>query len=394
MKLTAAIVTALTMPAGKTDYIEWDDAMPSFGVRLRNGRKTFVCQYRFGGRTRRDTLGDVRNVKLDDARKAARHTFGQVARRIDPKPQTATVVPSLSLARVADLYLAARKDVVRKSTHNAAAHYFAVHWKPFAARPIASITQAEISARLQEIIKDHGRVSAARARANLSALYSWAMREDGLCDFNPVARTNNPGIGIPTRDRVLSISELKLVWDACGDDEIGTIVRLLALTACRRDEIARLSWSEVDFQRGQLTIVASRCKNGRAHSVPLPAPALELLRAVPRRSHTDFVFGGAQGFTTWTKPTNRIRARLAQPVPHFTLHDLRRSAATGMAELGVLPHVIEAVLNHSGGSKAGVAGIYNKAAYEGPKAAALQLWADHVLGVVEGRKSKIVPLRG
>jgi integrase len=391
MKLTAAIVTALTMPAGKTDHIEWDDAMPSFGVRLRNGRKTFVCQYRFDGRTRRDTLGDVRNVTLDDARKAARQTFGQVARGIDPKPQTATVASSLSLGRVVDRYLAARKDVVRKSTHNAAAHYFAVHWKPFRARPIASITQAEISARLQEVIKDHGRVSAARARANLSALYSWAMREGGLCDSNPVVRTNNPGIGIPTRDRVLSTGELKFVWDACGDDDIGTIVRLLTLTACRRDEIARLSWSEVDLPRGQLTIAASRCKSHRAHTVPLSAPALALLHAVPRREHTGFVFGGEQGFTTWTKPTNRIRARLAQPVPHFTLHDLRRSAATGMSALGVLPFVIEEVLGHSSGSK--VARIYNRNQYEREKAAALQMWAEHLMAAVEGRDSKVVKLR-
>jgi integrase len=217
------------------------------------------------------------------------------------------------------------------------------------------------------------------------------MRE-GLVDSNPVAGSNNPAAGLPSRDRVLSPEEIRIIWNACADDDPGRIVKLLLLTGCRRDEISRLPWTEVDFDRGAITIAAARSKNHRAHTVTLSEPALEILRAVPRRPGTDFVFCGERGFSGWSHATKALRARMESPVS-VKLHDLRRSAATGMAELGVLPHVIEAVLNHSSGSKAGVAGIYNRARYESEVAAALARWADHVLAVVENRASKIVPLR-
>jgi integrase len=391
MKLTTAAVTALKMPAGKTDFIAWDDTLPGFGVRLRNDRKSFVCQYRINGGQRRESLGDTRKIKLDDAKKIARQRFASVELGVDPKAQANGAAPSLTLARVVDRYLAARKDVVRPSTLAAAAHYFAVQWKPFRERPIAGISRAEITARLQEIVTAHGRVSAARARAYLSALYGWALRE-GLCDVNVAATTNNPGAGLPSRDRVLSGDEIKIIWDACGDDDPGRIVKLLILTACRRDEIARLLWSEVSFEHNTITISAERSKNHRAHTLRVPPAALDLLHAVRRRPDTDFVFGGVAGFSGWSNATKALRARMAQPVT-FVLHDLRRTAATGMAELGVLPHVIEAALNHSSGSKAGVAGIYNRARYEPEVAAALARWCDHVTAIIENRDRKIVPLR-
>jgi integrase len=391
MKLTTNTIASLKMPAGKSDFIAWDTDLPSFGVRLRGDRKSFVVQYRIGDKQRRESLGDIRKIKLDDARKIARQRFASVELGVDPKAQANGTATSPTLARVADLYLAARKAVVRASTLAQAVHYFAVQWKPFRERPIASISRAEVAARLQEIVTDHGRTSASRARAYLSAMLSWAMRE-GLVDVNVAATTNNPGAGLPSRDRVLSDAELKIVWDAAGDDDPGRIVKLLILTACRRDEIARLSWSEVDFDRGTITIRADRSKNHRAHSLRLPPAALDLLHAVPRRLDTDFVFGGAQGFSGWSNATKALRARMTQPVA-LVLHDLRRTAATGMAELGVVPWVIEAALNHSSGSKAGVAGIYNRTKYEPEVAAALARWCDHVLAIVEGRAPKVMPLR-
>jgi integrase len=391
MKLTAAIVNKLTAPAGE-DRIAWDDDLPGFGVRCRNGHKGYVCQYRVDGGQRRATLGDVRKITLENARKAARLHFAQVAMGRDPRAQKkGGADTTLTLARVADRYLAARKDVVRPATHKAAVHYFAVQWKPLRDYSIGNITRAMVASRLQEIIAEHGRVSAARARAYLSALYGWAARE-GLCDTNVAATTNNPAAGLPARDRVLSAGEIKIIWDACADDDPGRIVKLLLLTACRRDEIARLSWSEVDLDRGQITIAAARSKNRKAHTVTLSAPALDLLRAVPRRPDTDFVFGGEHGFSGWSHASKALRSRMSAPVSHV-LHDLRRSAATHMAELGVLPHIIETVLNHSSGHKAGPAGIYNLSQYPRETAAAWALWGERVLDIVEGREPKVVPLR-
>jgi integrase len=126
--------------------------------------------------------------------------------------------------------------------------------------------------------------------------------------------------------------------------------------------------------------------------------SVDLLRSVPRRNGCDNVFGnGASGFTSWSYGTNilhdRIVAAEGKSLPHWTLHDLRRSAATHMAEIDVQPHIIEAILNHVGGHKRGIAGIYNRATYTREIATALAKWAEHVTAVVEGRKSKIIPLR-
>jgi integrase len=232
----------------------------------------------------------------------------------------------------------------------------------------------------------------------LSALYVWALKE-GLTDKdNPVAHTHDPTAHIPPRERVLSEGELATTWKACQDDDFGRIVRLLILTGCRRQEIGDLKWSEIDFDRGIMTIPGTRTKNGRALSLPLPPLAIDLLSSVPRRDSRENVFGGgANGFSAWSYSTMRLNSRIAEiegkPLLHWTLNDLRRSAATHMAEIGVQPHIIEAILNHQSGHKAGVAGVYNLATYEREKAAALAQWADHVMAVVEGRASKVVPLR-
>jgi hypothetical protein len=126
MKLTAPAVTALAMPVGKTDFIAWDDDLPGFGVRFRDGRKSYVCQYRIGTQQRRESLGDVRRIKLEDARKIARQRLASVELGVDPKAAAPGATASLTLGRVADRYLAARKDAVRPNTYRAAVGYFAV----------------------------------------------------------------------------------------------------------------------------------------------------------------------------------------------------------------------------------------------------------------------------
>jgi integrase len=124
-----------------------------------------------------------------------------------------------------------------------------------------------------------------------------------------------------------------------------------------------------------------------------------MLGLIPERRREDFVFGDgprrngdpARGFSGWSKAKAALDARSGST--EWRLHDLRRTAATRMADLGVQPHVIEAVLNHVSGHEAGVAGVYNRSTYSAEKRRALDLWADHVAAVVEGRQSNIVPLR-
>jgi integrase len=400
MELTKDTIADLKLPEGKADAIFFCDSLPGFGVQLRAGGKAvYVAQYRVDGGTRRETLGDVRKIELDAARKAAKQRFAAVTLGRDPQAEKAEAKAraTLKLGAVADRYLEAKKDKLRPNTYNAAKLHFMVHWKPLRDRSLDGnnkIGRADVAARLQKIITDHGRRAAAAARRNLSALFGWAMRE-GLCESNPVAVTNDPAEGLRSRDRVLSDSELRSIWKACQDDDFGRIVRLLAMTGCRREEIGGLLWKEVDLDAGTITIPGTRTKNHRTHKLELPPVALDILGSQPRRHDREFVFGNRGGaFSAWSYSTialnNRIAAAEGKPLDGWRLHDLRRTLRTGMGKIGVAPHIAELVINRV---KGGVEAIYDRHKYEREIAAALALWADHVMAVVEGRESVVTPFQ-
>jgi integrase len=398
MKFTTGSVGRLTMPAGKNDHIVWDPELPGFGLRLRGDTRRWVVQYRVQRQQRREGLGDVRKVSLDDARKAARQRFAQLELGVDPtadkaKARAAADAARLTLAVVSERYLDMKEGVVRPATLRAAKWHFEGLWKPLRSRPIEAIRRADVAARLTEIAKANGRVSAARARTALSALYGWALRE-GLCETNPVVATNDPGEGVPSRGRVLSDRELRAIWRACLDDDFGKIVKLLVLTGCRRTEIGSLCWKEVDLDTGVLIIPGARVKNHKSLELTLPPAAIEILRSVRRRS--DCVFGRrGTGFGSWSYASRALQLRIAEaegrPLAPFVLHDLRRTMRTGLGRLGVRPDVAELVIGHS---KGGVQAIYDKHRYQGEIAAALSLWSNHVAAVAEGGESNVVPIRG
>jgi integrase len=396
MKLTAKSVATLAPPAGKSDVFIWDDDLPGFGVRVRGKTRRWIIQYRIGSQQRRESLGDIRRVALDDARRIARQRFASIELGVDPaaervKARAVTAEAATTLKAVAERYLDAKQAALRPASYTAAERYFRVHWAPLHNRPIAAVTRAEIAIRLQEIAMAHGRVDAARARTNLLALFAWSQRE-GIVESNVALATNNPAAGLPSRERVLERTEVRAIWNACGDDDFGAIVRLLLLTGQRRNEVADLRWSEVDFDVAAITLSPARTKNKRQHVVPLSGAALSILQTRPR--DRDLIFGiGDRGFTNWSNAKRALDAAIGNNLPRWTLHDLRRTAATGMADIDIDPHVIEAALNHASGSKRGVAGVYNRSSYERQKRAALDRWAEHVLATVEGRESTVVPLR-
>jgi integrase len=223
--------------------------------------------------------------------------------------------------------------------------------------------------------------------------------QQGIVTQNPVANTGK--FPERSRERVLNDVELRLIWMAAGDDHYGSVIKLLMLTGQRADEIASLEWREIG--EGVITLPPERTKNKRQHIVPLSDPALAILEAQPRRANSDgalreLMFGiGERGFSGWSSCKEKIDERIAKaagnPLSDWVVHDLRRTAATGMARLGVQPHIIEAVLNHVSGHKAGVAGIYNRNTYEPEKRQALNLWANHIMALVEGRESNVVPMQ-
>jgi integrase len=389
-RFTSGNVQKLSLPAGKTDHIEWDPELPGFGVRLRTGGSFYVVQYRIGSKQRRESLGDTRKTDLEQARKNARIRFAQVELGIDPRAERDKLEASqkadgLTFKVLFQDYLAARKAIQRASTHNAAKRYFENHWAPLHRQAVHTIDRATVAAMLRDITRDHGRTSAARARGNLSALFAWAMRE-GVTSANPVVGTNDPAEGIAARDRVLAPEELKAIWKQCRDDDFGRIVRLLLLTACRRDEIGGLRWSEVDMESGKMLLPKERTKSGRPLALILPDMARSILKAAPRRAGRDLVFGGGNaGFSAWSYSTLSFNSRMIEvngaALAPYRIHDFRRTVRTGMGKIGIKPHIAELVLNHTG-HKAGIGGVYDHFDYEPEIKEALAKWEQHLLAIV------------
>jgi integrase len=392
MKLTQRSLATLVLPAGKSEIIHFDDTLPGFGLRLRGAARTFIVQYKIGRQHRRLTLGTTAELSLEQARNKARDIRAAIRFGRDPASEKRERVAELADACEAHIrrYLAVQKRKQRPSSYRYAEHHLLVHWQPLHAISISKIDRKAVAKGLSELATTCGRAAADRARAVLSAFFAWAIRE-GLVDTNPVIGTNRP-YEAKGRERVLSEAELVQVWRAAGEGYYGTVVKLLILTGQRRGEIGGLRWDEIDFDARVIRLPGARAKNGRAHLIPLSDPALALLRAMPQRVGRDRVFA----LRGYSYPKRELDARIAEveamSAP-WVLHDLRRSAATHMAELSIAaPHIIEAILNHVGGHKSGVAGIYNRSTYEREKRQALDHWADHILAIVDGRASNVVTM--
>ncbi len=359
------------------------DRAPGLALRIRAaGSRKFVFFYRLGGRLLKYTIGDASGWTLDKARATARDLRVKVERGENPAVErdSRRADAALLFSAVARDYLDARKPNLRPRSLAECIRHLDIQWKPFHGMAIASIDRAAVAARLRIIARDSGPVAADRARSTLSALFVWAIGE-GLCEVNPVSGTNKASDDKP-RERLLSDAELAAIWKAAPESDYGRIVRLLMLTAQRREEIGSLSWSEIDREAALITLSGERTKNHRPHEVPLSTMALAVLDAIMERDGRALVFGSGQGgYSGWSTSKEALdeSARLAEP---WTLHDLRRTAATRMADLGVAPHVIEAILNHVSGHKAGVAGIYNRSTYSAEKRAALELWAGHLRTII------------
>lgn len=394
MKLTQKTVATLALPDGKSEAIFYDEDFPGFGLRLRGGgSRTWVFTYKIGSQHRRITLGSAAALTPARARETAAELHAAVKLGRDPagekfEGRTRAVE---TMNAVLQTYLGRQRGHLRPRSYVECERHLLKNCKPLLGLSLSKIDRRTVAARISDIAATSGAVSANRARAALSAFFSWAMRE-GLLDNNPVIGTNRQPE--KSRSRVLSDTELKTVLSACGTDDFSIIIRLLMATGQRANEIGALHWNEVLDDR--IVLPASRTKNGREHVVPLVPAVAALIHTRTRRN--DFVFGREQGrpFGAWSWAKVALDQRIkaaGHEIEHWTIHDLRRTAATRMAESGTPPHIIEAILNHVSGHKAGVAGIYNRASYEPQKHIALEKWSEHLETLVSGkRSSKVVKL--
>jgi integrase len=416
-KLTDTVARTGVLPPGKQDVIVWDSALVGFGLRIRKVakgvRKLWIVQYRDATRaSRRFIIGSVDEMGAAKARDIAADKLAGVRLGIYPHAGRERQRKEAEQQRdrnaetfgvVAKLYLANRQKALRERSFLEVRRHIEKLWEPFAKKSIHEINRRMVALRIAEISEGirqadgavmGGPVAANRARATLSAMFSWAMRE-GIVDQNPVAATNK-AIDEDPCDRVLTDAELAAIWTACRDDDYGRIVRILMLTGQRREEVGGMLWSELDLKGGLWTMQGSRTKNGKRHGVPLTPEVVGILEKVARRGRPegtpDHVFG-RNGYSGWSKSKSLLDQRIREsgPIAPWRLHDLRRTMKTIMADkLDVRTEVSEAILNHA---KVGMEAVYNGAQYLTQKRRALETWADYLNPIINGDARKVVPMR-
>jgi len=403
MRFDARTIAQLRLPTGKSDAIIFDQDLAGFGLRLRqNGervRKAWIVQYRppDSRRTRRVTLGTVEKLTAVEAREAARKLLARVALGHDPQgeKEAKRAQSARTFRSVVDDYLDAKQPELRPESYRVTKLYLTgPYFRALHSMPVNAIARSDVATAIRAIIRQHSVPTAAAARRALSAFFAWAIADGLLGDgANPVDGSHRPADPAP-REHVLSDDELVKVWNACGDDEFGRMLRLLILLGSRKMEVGGMRWSELDLDAGTWTLPKERSKNHREHKIVLPPTALAIVKSVPR-TNRDHLFGDRAGcgFTSWSHSKDDLDHRLAGKVKPFRVHDVRRSVATKMADIGIEPHHIEAVLNHFSGHRRGPAGIYNRARYERQVRDALLRWDEDVTALVEGREAKVVPLR-
>jgi len=351
------------------------DRVAGLTLRVRAaGSRRWAFYYRYAGVQKRLVVGDASGMDLAAARKRARQCRTVLDNGDDPAVERIEKrdAAKLLFGKVVAEYLAHRATYTRPRGFDMTQRYMNVHWKSLHGYPITKVTRSLVAAGLLEITKGRGAVAANRARNALSAFFNWAIRE-AYCDENPTNNTNvnkeNP------RTRTLKDDELAKIWLACANDPFGKIVRLLILTACRREEIGSLRWSEIekDPEGWKIVLLDSRTKNGVEHIVPLSAPAQAVLEETHAILGQDIVFGRSAGFGDWGGAKRRLDE--ACGVPGWTLHDIRRSVRTGLGKLGIPPHVSAAVLNHLPPK---LIRTYDVNKYEAEKREALDRWAGHI----------------
>ena len=361
----------------------WDTQCVGFGTRRQTNGCFYYIRYRHNGSQIVKSIGRHGSPWTPDtARTKARELLGVVAGGADPFGQS---LSSETLGAEIERYLDRKKASLKPRSFIETARHLRKYALPLHKLRLADIDRRTIAVLLGQIETASGPIARNRLRSSLSAFFAWAIQE-GLTEINPVQGTGTADEG-SSRDRVLTQDELRKIWRNLGDDRFDDMVRLLLLTGQRRNEIGMLQWSEVDLKRGMILLAPARTKNGRLHELPLSAQALAVLARQPHRNSSDFIFA-ERGFNNWGRCKQELDRRLG--IAPWRLHDLRRTCATQLGELGVQPHHIEAILNHYSGHRAGVAGVYQRAKYEPEMRTALQRWADYVEAlIVEPRKQPV-----
>lgn len=423
------IEKAKPAPPGKRAML-WDAIAPALALRLTDrGHKSFVVHRRVNGRLVMRTLGTYPTLSLADAREKAREALKLMSKGIDPRQSNPARVTATGL-RDGSFEAAVEKYIKREVEKNRRPRTQDEIIRPlrkvlvpkWGTLPLGEIGAREIIDVLDELVDAEKPVAANRTYSVLHRFFRWCV-ERQLLESNPAATVRKPSKE-EARSRALDDAELGEVWKASETLgwPFGPFVRALILTGQRRNELAGMAWGELDLNARQWAIPAARTKNGKEHLVPLSQEMLALFEEAPcyadenedtetaRQRHVFTTTGKTPvaGFSRakvnldkalletrrdFAKASDRDPAKV-KPMPAWTFHDLRRSCATGMGRIGIPPHVIETVLNHSGGFRSGVAGVYQRHPYLEERRNALERWAQHLRELVSPRdeSSNVVTL--
>jgi integrase len=381
--LLTDIYISLLKPKDKQFEI-CDTKVKGLTTRISRNAKTFNFHYRIMGRSCRLNIGRFPSMSLKEARQKALEAMRQVSNGIDPqtaKLQARSSYGASLFSNVASEFIdhAKRNTRTWKETDRIIRNEFVRRWGRLQLQQISKLT---INPALGEIESISGPSAANHAFAMIRRFFNWCVQQ-GHLDYSPCQGMKPPS-RTAGRSRVLADPELAailLATDQMGFP-FGPHVKLLISTAQRRSEVSALRWNDLDIKERTWTQPANMNKSRRSHIIPLSNLALETIRPMPR-VHDDLVFPArgknnpVSGYSKWKCKLDSLSG-----VSDWTLHDLRRTAATGMARLKVPLHIIELVLNHRSKSLSGVAGIYNRHEYLDEQRNALDRWASHVENLV------------
>ena len=399
-----------------------DAGMPGLYLVVQpSGAMSWSVRYRFDGRPRKFTIGSHPAFKLADARKAASAVLRSVSEGRDPidEKKAAASARTRDMDRIENLFDDFHKRYVleknRPSTATEKKRTIDVDIVPkWKGRMIGSVTRRDVLTLIDEAA-ERAPIQANRVHALLSKFFNWCIERD-IITASPMVKLKPPSQE-RHRDRILTKDEVRLVWLASEKIgwPFGTMVKLLLLTGQRRTEVAGAERGEFDLKENEAswTIPKDRSKNGKAHFVPLPQSAAEIVRSVPqleKKSTYLLTTTGESAISGFSRAKGNLDAEMIKiarkeiedaggdpdefKLIPWRLHDLRRTAASGMASLGIAVHVVEAVLNHRSGSIKGVAAVYNKYEYADEKRRALSAW-DQLVAEIVGieRPDNVIPMK-
>lgn len=351
-RLTDISVRRLKLPA-KGQATFWDAQFKGFGVRCSQaGAKAYVLK----SQNQLTTLGRVGIISLAQARAKAKRVLAEKTLGLDQ-------APTITVCEAKDLFLAAYETRIRPRTLSEYKRLLK-HLTAFDKRSLGALLPHDLAETIDKLRKTP--VEQNHAFATARTFFRFCVRR-GLIARSPLEGMNLPS-RITTRDRVLSDEELSAVFKTAAQIgyPFGFVVLLLILTGQRKGEIASLEWTWIDKNEQTITIPASIAKNRRQHTFPYGRSVADVLAAIPADSPQLF------SVYNWDKRTGELREAAA--IDHFVLHDLRRTYASGMAALGIPPHVVEKLLNHITGTVSGVAAVYNRYRYADEMRAAVTAW--------------------